>query len=134
MNKPDIKNREDIFRMVSVFYSKVSQHELLGPIFNSSISDWNAHLKHLTTFWESSLFMDTKYLGNPLDVHVKIDKVNENSITQEHFGQWLNLWVATIDEHFEGEVANRAKTRARKMASFIYIAIFQARQELKDKA
>ena len=97
--------------------------------FFLSIQDWDAHYERLTTFWESSLFLKTKYLGNPLDVHVKVDRDNDQSITQEHFGQWLNLWYETIDELFEGEVARVAKNRARKMSTFLYLKIFEARSE-----
>ncbi len=45
----------------------------------------------------------------------------------EHFGEWINLWLETIDEHFAGELANRAKNNARKMASHLYLNIFEAR-------
>ena len=51
-----------------------------------------------------------------------------NTISQEHFGQWMNLWYRTIDELFEGEYANMAKNRARKMSTFLYLKIFEARQ------
>jgi hemoglobin len=135
MDKKDINTREDIALLVDSFYVKVKQDETLGPIFNAAITDWDKHLIHLTTFWESSLFfsrkLDAKYSGNPLDVHVKVDKDNNNAITEMHFGIWLNYWVQTIDELFEGEVANNAKRRARKMGTFLYLKIFEARQNNK---
>ena len=132
MEKQDIQNRDDVFLLVNKFYAKVRKNELLGPIFYKSVNDWDAHIQHLTTFWESSLFMTRKlehhYKGNPLEVHVKVDKENENAITELHFGIWLNLWIATLDESYEGENAENAKRRARKMATFMYMNIFQARQ------
>ncbi|MGC1206028.1 MAG: group III truncated hemoglobin [Flavobacteriaceae bacterium] len=131
MNKKDIETREDVFLLVSSFYIKVRKDAILGPFFNNGIKDWDAHLEHLTTFWESSLFigrkLDKKYLGNPLDVHVKVDKENKNSITELHFGLWLNLWFQTIDALFEGDCAENAKRRARKMGTFLYLKIFEAR-------
>lgn len=127
-----IETRDDIFKLVTTFYVKVRAHEVLGPIFNESISDWDTHLDHLTTFWESSLFigrkLEKRYVGNPLEAHIKVDEAYDNSITELHFGYWLNLWVETIDQHFEGEIADNAKRRARKMGSFMYLNIFQARQ------
>ncbi|GAA4977139.1 group III truncated hemoglobin [Algibacter aquimarinus] len=128
MVKKDIKSREDVFLLVTSFYKKVKKHQVLAPFFNDAIKDWDAHLERLTTFWESSLFLKTKYLGNPLDVHVKVDKENNNSITELHFGLWLNLWFQTIDELFEGHYAENAKRRARKMGTFLHLKIFEARK------
>jgi hemoglobin len=131
--KQDIQNREDIFLLVTEFYKKVRKDQLLGPFFNNVIKDWDAHLQHLTSFWETSLFMtkklEHKYVGNPLEVHVKVDKENNHSISELHFGIWINLWFVTLDELFQGEITENAKRRARKMGTFMYINIFQARQK-----
>ncbi|WP_138434169.1 group III truncated hemoglobin [Winogradskyella algicola] len=129
MSKSDIKTREDIYRLVSQFYAKVREDKDLGPFFNETIKDWHAHLEHLTTFWESSLFLKTRYYGNPLEAHVKVDEAHNNSITDLHFGLWLNLWFQTIDELFEGDFAENAKRRARKMGTFLYLKIFEARNK-----
>lgn len=126
--KKDIQTREDIFLLVSSFYKKVRKDTVLGPFFNDTIKDWDAHLDNLTSFWESSLFLKTRYLGNPLEVHTKVDKDNNNAITERHFGLWMNLWFETIDELYEGDYANNAKQRARKMSTFLYLKIFEARQ------
>ncbi|WP_308992233.1 group III truncated hemoglobin [Mariniflexile litorale] len=125
--KKDIKTRDDVYLLVSSFYVKVRKHVILGPFFNDVIKDWDVHLENLTSFWEASLFLKTKYLGNPLETHVKVDSENNNSITELHFGLWLNLWFETIDELFEGDYANNAKQRARKMGTFLYLKIFEAR-------
>lgn len=126
--KKDIKTRDDVFLLVSSFYKKVRNDKVLAPFFNDVIKDWDTHLERLTTFWESSLFLKTKYIGNPLEAHVKVDKTNDNSISELHFGLWLNLWYQTIDELFEGDYAENAKRRARKMGTFLYLKIFEARQ------
>ena len=131
MDKKDINTRDDVFLLVSSFYKKVRKDETLAPFFNEAIKDWDAHLDKLTTFWESSLFMTRKleqrYYGDPLSAHVKVDKNNNNSISELHFGVWLNLWLQTIDELYEGDCAENAKRRARKMGSFLYLKIFEAR-------
>lgn len=132
MTKTDIDTRADVYKLVSTFYEKVRKDDVLGPFFNRVITDWDSHIEHLTTFWETSLFMtrklEKKYQGNPLEVHVKVDKENNNTINELHFGIWLNLWLQTIDELFVGDVAENAKRRARKMGTFLYLNIFQARQ------
>ncbi|RIA09425.1 hemoglobin [Flavobacteriaceae bacterium MAR_2010_72] len=127
MVKNDIRNREDVFLLVTKFYEKVRQDAILGPFFNETINDWDSHLDRLTTFWESSLFLKTKYLGNPLHAHIKVDQEHNNTIREMHFGLWLNLWYETINELFEGDYAENAKRRARKMGTFLYLNIFQAR-------
>ncbi len=127
MVKDDIKNREDVFLLVEAFYSKVRRHDVLGPFFEETISDWDEHLELLTTFWESSLFLKTKYMGDPLKAHIEVDKAFDHSISELHFGLWLNLWFETINELFEGDYAENAKRRARKMATFIHLKIFEAR-------
>jgi len=55
--KHDIRNREDVSRLVNTFYAKIRVDETLGPIFNAIITDWDVHLSRLTDFWESQLFL-----------------------------------------------------------------------------
>ena len=129
MEKKDIKNRHDIYFLVSSFYGKVRKDDVLGPFFNDTITDWDDHLNKLTTFWESNLFLKAKYLGNPLKAHAKVDRLFNHSITDKHFGLWLNLWIQTIDEHFVGDYAENAKYRARKMGTFLYLKIYESRQK-----
>ena len=128
MEKKDITSREDIYLLVSSFYDKVRKDEVLGPFFEV-IEDWDEHLEKLTDFWQSNLFLKTRYYGNPLEAHIKADNANDNSISELHFGLWLNLWFETIDSLFEGDIAQNAKQRARKMATFMNMSIFQARQK-----
>jgi len=113
--------------LVVSFYAKIREHQILGPIFNSIIKDWDSHLELLTDFWESQLLLKRKYIGNPIAVHQEVDKKMNHSITPEHFGLWLNEWFATIDELFEGEVAWIAKNRAQKMSTMLYMNIYQHR-------
>jgi len=127
MDKTDIKTREDVFLLVSSFYAKVRKDAVLGPFFNETITDWETHLEHLTTFWEASLFLKTRYTGDPLEAHIKVDKAFNHTISELHFGIWLNLWFETINELFEGDYAENAKRRARKMGTFIHLKIFEAR-------
>ena len=129
MTLRDIKNREDIHLLVSSFYEKVKKDDNLGPFFIGKISDWDKHIDHLTDFWEASLFLKSRYHGDPLQKHIEVDAKNDNSITTEHFGVWLNLWYKTIDELFEGDYAENAKRRARKMGTFLYLNIFEARSK-----
>lgn len=128
MEKTDIKNREDIYNLVTFFYEKVREDNTLKAVFNASIKDWDAHLQLITNFWETSLLAKKTYKGDPFIVHQKVDEKMNYKITMVHFGAWLNLWFETVDAHFEGKIANMAKRRAQKMASFMFIKVFEARK------
>ncbi|MFD1094266.1 group III truncated hemoglobin [Salegentibacter chungangensis] len=127
MSKPDLRDREDIQLLVNRFYEKVRANEEIGHFFNNSILDWEEHLEKLTDFWESNLLFVSKYSGNPKRAHIDVDSRSGNKINEKHFGTWLNLWIDTLDELFEGELTERAKHNARKMATHLHISIFQAR-------
>lgn len=128
MDKSDIKTRDDVKMLVSSFYDKVKKDAMLAPFFLETVDDWNRHIEHLTDFWESSLFLQTKFNGDPLQKHVEVDAKFNHTINEKHFGAWINLWLQTIDELFVGDYANNAKSRARKMSTFIHLKIFEARQ------
>jgi len=123
----DIISKEDVRFLVHTFYAKIRKDEVLGPIFNGIIEDWDHHLEHLTSFWSSQLFLERTYKGNPIEAHRKVDAFTGYKIEAQHFGIWLNYWVQTLDEHFEGDHVFILKNRARKMGSFIHIDIFQQR-------
>jgi hemoglobin len=122
-----IENREDVSKLVRTFYSKVRMNAHLGPIFNEIVKDWELHLEHLTDFWEMVLLQSGPGAGkfNPIPVHKEVDNQTENDISEVHFENWLELWFETLDQYFEGEVAEHAKAHAQKMA---YILLFKIQE------
>lgn len=124
----DISTREDIFLLVTTFYGKVRKDVLLGPIFNTIVKDWEEHIELLTDFWQTNLFFKKSYLGDPLEKHVEVDRKIGGKINEKHFGVWMNLWYKTIDQLYEGDVAQIAKNRARNMATYMHLRIFEARK------
>ena len=128
MEKRTLATRDEIALLVRTFYGKIRRDAVLGPFFNAIITDWEAHFELLTDFWESQLFLKRTYLGNPVAVHQQVDAQSGHSVNPEHFGLWLNLWLETLDEGFEGETAWIAKNRAQKMSTMLYLKIYEARQ------
>lgn len=124
-----IENRNDIEILINAFYAKIRKDELLGPIFNSHISEdrWAGHLVNLADFWETNLFGVPKFKGNPTQKHINVDKNLNYTISQVHFGKWLQLWFETINELYVGEYAQRAKDAARKMSTGQFLAIWNRR-------
>ncbi|MBL7845206.1 MAG: group III truncated hemoglobin [Cyclobacteriaceae bacterium] len=116
----DISNHNDVKVLVDQFYAKVNIDLLLAPVF--AHVDWPHHLPIMYNFWSSVLLGDRAYSGNPLAKHMNL------KIGKEHFTRWLELFTATVDEHFEGFNANEAKTRARTVAD-----LFQFKMGLLGK-
>ena len=116
--KTDIRNRDDIKVMVDLFYERIRDDELLGPIFNRVIKDnWPAHLEKMYGFWQSILFNTPTYGGSAFEPHGKLP------VTREHFVRWLSLFNLNMDARFEGEKAEEAKLRAKKIAEIFYYKI-----------
>ncbi len=129
MIKKQIENRDDVSCLVRSFYAKVRSHENLGPIFNAVVEDWETHLERLTDFWEMVLLQSGPGAGqfNPVPVHKKVDRQTGSKIEQLHFGNWLELWFSTLDEHFQGKNADYAKEHARRMAHILFFRIMEGR-------
>ncbi|GAA5225384.1 group III truncated hemoglobin [Membranihabitans marinus] len=130
----EIKDRQDISLLVNTFYDSIRKDELLGPIFNRHISEdqWPAHLEKLTDFWVTALFGQACFKGNPTLKHRMVDKNLKYSIAPSHFAQWVTLWHKTIDELFQGEIANRAKNASENMAVAQFHAIRSYRMTEHD--
>lgn len=109
--RPDIQSPEDIKWMVDQFYAKVRQNELLGPIFENVIQDnWPTHLDKMYRFWQTVLLGEHLYNGSPFLPHASLP------IEKVHFETWLHLFKETVDTHFEGHLAAKAKSQAQRMA------------------
>ncbi len=104
----DIKDRQDIVHLVDAFYGKVRADELLQPVFRHV--DWQLHLPIMYNFWSSMMFGDQSYQGNPFQKHLHL------AISASHFSRWLQLFIATVDEQFEGLKADEIKSRAQSIA------------------
>lgn len=127
MSVKPIETRVDLVFLVNTFYARVRKHEVLGPIFNGKIDDWDSHLAKITDFWETTIILGKSYHGNPMKKHLDLDAELGNTIEQAHFGHWLELWFNTVDTYFEGEKADLAKERARNMAHILFMRIFENR-------
>jgi hemoglobin len=122
--KKDIQDRNDIEIMVNLFYEKVKQDDLIGYIFNDLVKvDWNKHLPVMYEFWEGVIFFTGGYTGNPMITHRKLNHVV--NLTPDHFKRWLKLFLATVDENFEGDKAELAKQRAQSIATVMQLKISQ---------
>ncbi|HLW39471.1 MAG TPA: group III truncated hemoglobin [Brumimicrobium sp.] len=124
-----IEKREDVKKLVYTFYDKILKDKMLSPIFNMHLQgdDWPPHLEKMTDFWETNLFGIPKFRGNPVSAHARVDRSIDYGITEDHFAHWVEMWHETVDELFEGELAERAKLASNRMASGLFMAVWNQR-------
>lgn len=98
-----------IERLVHAFYARVRDDELLGPVFNARIEDWDGHLARMCLFWASVALGSSSYQGSPMQVHAPLP------VDAEHFDRWLELFEATANEVCPSAAAHFV-VRARRIA------------------
>lgn len=122
-NRKDIKSAADIELLVNDFYDSVRNDSVLSPVFLKRIPNaaaWPQHLRIMCNFWETVLFGNGNYRGNPFPKHLGL------GIETMHFDRWINLFHKTVDHHFIGEKAEEAKDRAEKMRTLFEIKLNQS--------
>lgn len=120
--KGDIEGRDEIVRLVDRFYLKVRGDDLLGFIFDEvAVIDWDAHLPKMYDFWQTVLFRDGGFRGDPIGKHARL--VASTRMGREQFDRWLELFRDTVDELFEGGNAGHIKRCAEDMANVIHAKI-----------
>lgn len=131
MDKHDITERADLSKLVRTFYVRIRKDDLVGPIFNAHIKEWDHHMEHITDFWERNLLGTTEFYGNPGMKHMQLDDKQDNTIEAGHFERWLSLWYATLDDLFVGAKAEEAKERATRIGENFFRMILgnRARKE-----
>lgn len=123
----DIESRADIEQLVNRFYDKVNQDETIGFFFNQIAKvDWDEHLPKMYDFWQTLLFGEVAYKGNPMGAHFPINEVV--AMEKYHFEHWLQLWTSTIDELFQGSMATTAKYKAANIANLMAYKMEMARR------
>ncbi|MBY8962847.1 group III truncated hemoglobin [Flavobacterium sp. D11R37] len=123
----DIQNREDILLLMREFYNRLLADPAISYIFTDIAKiDLEAHLPHLTDFWEQTLFYTGGYKKNVLQLHLDLNA--KEKLTDTHFKTWLNHFHKTIDKNFAGENAERMKSRAESIATVMKTKIFEHSQ------
>ena len=118
----DITHREDIELLVNAFYDRVKTDKTIGYIFNHVAGvNWEEHLPRMYSFWETLLLGKMSFKGNPMSKHIQLSKKTE--MNQDHFDAWLRIWNNTLDENFEGEVADAAKQKGQNIAGLMLYKI-----------
>ncbi|MFY1048240.1 group III truncated hemoglobin [Chryseobacterium sp. GP-SGM7] len=122
-----LESREDIELLVNSFYDQVIKDETIGFFFKDVVNvDFKNHLPKMYSFWESILFGQMSYKGNPMAVHFPINETK--AMENRHFEKWLELWKKTIEENFTGQNATMAITKSENIANLMAHKMEMARK------
>ncbi|MCB0663013.1 MAG: group III truncated hemoglobin [Saprospiraceae bacterium] len=121
----DIQTRADLEKLLASFYQKLLADASISYLFTEVAQiDLEEHLPVLVNFWEGNLLGGHNYKGNPMGPHFTLHQ--KSPLGTNHFKTWLHHWTETIDELFEGPMADEAKSRARSIALLMQHKIEQA--------
>ena len=113
-----LETRADIELLVNRFYEKVADDEKIGFFFNDVAKvSWDKHLPKMYSFWETLLFGQISYKGNPMAMHFPVNE--KVAIEKHHFEHWIKLWTETVEENFTGEMAETAIYKATNIANLM---------------
>lgn len=109
-------SRENIEFFVDRFYERMLADEQLAPIFvDVARIDLAVHLPHIKDYWCKLLLGEKGYQRHTMNIHRQLH--GKRSLQKEDFERWLALFISTVDTHFSGERAQRAKQVAKSIAA-----------------
>jgi len=118
--RKDIENREDIDKLVTRFYERMMTDDVIGFIFTDYAKiDLDEHLPNIADFWEAVLFQSPVYNRGAKAMSAHFDLHEKIALKKQHFTRWLYIFHQTIDELFEGTVAQKAKERSSSIAELM---------------
>ena len=116
MATADLCTEEEVTRLVHGFYARVREDDLLGPIFNRHVADWDQHLAKLVDFWSAILRGTKRFTGAPMPAHIALPDLNAGL-----FHRWLALFHETTRLLDNQTMREHADAMARRIAqSFWY--------------
>lgn len=106
-----------IHRVVHTFYDSVRADELLGPVFETRIEDWEMHLGRMCEFWSGVVLLTGRYHGQPMVKHAPLP------VDSVHFDRWLALFEATVRDVCPPSAATIFLDRARRIAESLELGV-----------
>jgi hemoglobin len=106
-----------IERLVHGFYDRARRDPLLGPVFESKVHDWEAHLARMCAFWSSVALMSGRYHGQPMVAHLPLP------VGTAHFDRWLALFTETAEALCPPAAADHFIERAYRIADSLELGI-----------
>ena len=107
---------QEVSTLVHRFYDRIRDDELLGPVFNTHIQDWDQHLDVMVRFWSSLLRGTATFRGRPMPKHAVLPE-----LTASMFHHWLALFDLTTHELNNPHMAAQAQDFARRIARQLWM-------------
>ncbi len=103
--------------VVHAFYDAARRDPWLGPVFESRVEDWPAHLARMCSFWASVTLGSGEYHGRPMPMHMPLP------VDGRHFDRWLALFAETVHAHCSAPAAARFLAAAGRIAQSLELGI-----------
>ena len=116
MASPSLCTEDEVVEMVHNFYALIRRDEVLGPIFNGHIDDWDAHLATLVDFWSSILRRTARFSGTPMPKHIALPE-----LSAELFQRWLALFRQSNASLANQAMAEQANSTAQRIAQSLWL-------------
>jgi hemoglobin len=116
-----------IERLVHTFYAGARNDPLIGPIFESHVRDWDAHLARMCEFWSSVALMSGRYHGQPMVAHSPLP------IDTPHFNRWLELFAQAAIDVCPPQAAAHFIDRAHRIADSLELGIAAQHGEIRSR-
>lgn len=116
--------REDIRRLLALFYGRAREDAVLGPVFARAVGAtdeaWAAHLARIEEFWAQVMLRSGRYDGNPLQAHANLLPELESAM----FDRWLGLFGEACAEALAPDAAALFLARAEAIARSLRLGLF----------
>jgi len=114
-NLPDLDCRRNVEQFVDRFYQRVLADEQLAPVFLDVASiDLDVHLPHIKNYWCKLLLGEQNYRRHTMNIHRALHA--RRPLARVDFERWLELFRATLDQHYSGPYADKARRIASAIA------------------
>jgi len=113
----DSISRENLRVLMTLFYEKAVEDEMLAPFFLDQLGhdlndeEWIEHIELLADFWLAKIVGENTYRGNFIGAHAKIPHMRK-----ETFARWLEIFSVTADEVYVPEIADVFKKKGNQFA------------------
>lgn len=115
--------KENIMKLMDIFYTKIRKDEHLADIFNAKVGyedeQWEHHKEKIGRFWRQMLLGEDVFEGQPLKKHLDLPH-----FPREFFEIWLKLFDDSLKMVYEKEVAQDILMRAQMIAQRFQVAIY----------
>ena len=112
----ELCTEEEVAGLVHAFYARIRRDEVLGPIFEAHINDWDHHLAKLVDFWSSILRRTGRFSGAPMPKHAALP-----DLSAQLFQRWLMLFRENAAAQPNQAMAHQANVMAERIAQSLWM-------------